>query len=71
MAILFFQVVKGGLTVEEALKASDYCCSKHHLYCRVKAEQDRIVLCARDGAMAVLASIAVSDADTATSSLTR
>ncbi len=70
MAVLFFQVVKAGLSVDEALKATDHCCSKQHLYQRVKVEQDRIVLSAKEGAMAVLASVAVGDTDTATSSLT-
>lgn len=50
--------------MEEALKATDYCCRKNHLYKRVKARQDKMIETVKAGTRDVLQEITIeADAD--------
>lgn len=57
------QVVYDGLTVNEDLEATYFPCHKKHLYKRVKAKQGRLAAVAREGAMTVLAEVAINAND--------
>mmetsp|Transcript_17679 Transcript_17679/g.35685 ORF Transcript_17679/g.35685 Transcript_17679/m.35685 type:complete len:164 (+) Transcript_17679:60-551(+) len=60
-----------GLTIDEALRATHFPCTKTHLYRRVKAARDAIVESVKEGTQEIIREVALSEETTDLWSLTQ